>query len=73
MRQNSKEYNELVKRVVPAQTKEYYNKLYLDMIKFIKDDVNGEGMKLRYSHFFSVVWKCQSVGESDDKYESDKD
>lgn len=75
MTQHSKEYEDLISRVAPAKSPEYYNKLYTDMRKFIDNNVNGEGQDLRYSHFYSVVWKCQTLelSQGDDKHGTSKD
>ena len=64
MNQDSSEYLAIIERVKPGQTLEYYNDLYLDMLKFIEENVNGEGDKLRYSVYYEIVWKCQTLDKN---------
>ena len=57
----SEELNSLIERIVTGKPKEYYNRLYLDMKEFIKNDVNGEGADLRNSFYYSTIWQLQTI------------
>lgn len=61
MEDRSNEYKAIVEKVKLGLAREEYDKIYLEMLDFINNDVNGEGKDMRYSHYYSIVWKCQSI------------
>ena len=61
MEDRSEEYKAIAGKVKPGLAREEYNKIYLEMLDFINNNINGEGEDMRYSHYYSIVWKCQSI------------
>ncbi len=59
----SKEFMSIVNRIIPVQSKRYYEDLYDDTWKFIEKNINGEGSMLRHSHYYSMIWRCAGCPE----------
>lgn len=60
---NSKEFMNIVNRIIPGQPERYYEDLYDDTWEFINKNINGEGSELRHSHYYSVIWRCAGCPE----------
>ena len=56
----SDEFKNLVSRIIPGQSKEYYKELYKEMLDYIDNDVNGEGLKMRHSDFYRTLWRINA-------------